>query len=95
MAAIRYTLAVELEDGTEWEVTGDQRDLSAWEIFDGWRPAAKQMAVRYMAWNASSRQNLTKLSWNKFHEVCVQVSDVDAGEVKELDPTQRDQPDES
>lgn len=95
MAAVTYALQVELEDGTTWDVTGDQRDLAAWEVFDGWKPGARQMAVRYMAWSASTRRKLTTRSWAEFNSLCVQVSDLDVGEVKALDPTQKDQPGES
>lgn len=90
MPATKSRLTVELEDGTTWDVTADQRDVAKFELQDFYAPDRIRTMVRFIAWNASQRQDLTKLGWPKFDQVCVDVSGA-ADEEPDVDPTQPDQ----
>lgn len=88
MAAIRFDFLVELEGGETYEVVADQRDVSRFELEDFYTPRKHTMA-RYLAWAASRRQGVTKLSWPEFNAQCVEVNDI-RPEAEPLDPGQPD-----
>lgn len=80
MASQQYPLHVEMEDGTEYDVTGDQRDVARWEIQTFGGPLVnaidkKTTFVRFLAWGAAQRQELTSLTWDMFDRQCVEVTD--------------------
>ena len=93
MPAIEFSFHVEMEDNKSWDVSADQRDLSRYETTDYFGEVQRTHTFyRYMAWSASHRKGLTNLPWDEFNEKCVQVTDVDEGKDKVLDPTQPGQP---
>jgi hypothetical protein len=75
VAAIRFSLQVELEGGGTYVVVADQRDVSRFEMTDFYTPR-KHTMLRYLAWAASVRQGMTGLSWEQFTAECVEVGDV-------------------
>jgi len=90
MGAMRFDLQVEMEDGETYAVTADQRDVARWEMSDLYSvPLRRLSMVRYLAWAASVRQKLTKLTWEKFQDRAVEVTDVKP-EAEPLDPGQPD-----
>lgn len=86
MPKLIHRLRAELEDGTDFEVSADQRDVAKWETQPFGTPL-NQVASRlftyqrFIAWSAAKRQGLTKLDWPKFDEQCVCV-DAIAGEAE-------------
>jgi hypothetical protein len=79
-----------MEDGTEFDVTADQRDIAHWEIQPFGCPFVNFISratafFRYVAWNAARRQGLTKLDWEKFDAQCVYVRDSDTEEDAEAE----------
>jgi hypothetical protein len=80
MAKMTYDLHVELDDGTEYDVRADQRDVAKWEMQPfgssffqvGFKPHA---FMRYVAWSGARRAEQTTLSWDQFDAQCVEVSD--------------------
>lgn len=93
MAITPIGLAVELEDGTTWEVSADQRDLAKWELQPFYDPARLTVRQRYMGYAASVRAGRTDLSWPKFDAACVEVRGADDDsddEPEEVDPTEPD-----
>lgn len=79
MSTLRFELSVEMDDGTKWEVVADQRDVARWEVQPfGW-PAGQikeqvSMAFfRFLAWSASTRQQFTTDTWEKFDGLCVEA----------------------
>jgi hypothetical protein len=94
MAGLTYHLSAELEGEEPYEITADQRDIAAWEL----EPFGCAVALsghkiysftRYLAWHASKRINKTKLSWQKWSDVCVNVTSLDLEEGDESgDPGQ-------
>jgi hypothetical protein len=80
---------VKMADGTELEVSSDQRDQAAAELLD-LPPGATISFVRGIVWSAMRRQGLTKLSWQEFGRECIEVADGPDGEGEQsLDPGQR------
>jgi hypothetical protein len=92
MAGIKYTMDVEMEDGTTYTVDADQRDVASWEM-QPFGTSGNDMGqrihlgMRFMAWNYLKRTKAIKLSWEKFNEECVEVHDAGAGE-ESVDPGQ-------
>jgi hypothetical protein len=92
MAALKYNLLVQLEGEPEpYPIVADQRDIAAWEL----EPFGCAVALsthkiysftRYLAWHASKRINKTKLSWQKWSDVCVDVTSADLEEDESGDP---------
>ena len=72
-----FEMLVRMDDGSEHEVVGDQRDLAKWEVqdFAGDRPV---LQVRFLAWSALSRHGVYRQPWERFNNVdCVEVVDRD------------------
>lgn len=76
-----HKLHVEMEDGTEFDVTADQRDSAKWEV----QPFGCSLGdvrsklftyQRFIAWSAAKRQGKTALTWDKFDEQSVAVDPV-------------------
>lgn len=88
MAAIRFDLQVEMEDGDTYRVVADQRDLSRFEQTDFYNPR-KHTLLRYLAWAAATRQGRITLDWVTFNAACVEVGDA-APEAEPLDPGRPD-----
>lgn len=97
MPSIKYPLTVEMEDGTDYKVTADQRDVAAWEL----QPSGTSgldlhsraySAFRFLAWHALNRQEaLPKGStWAKFNRECVEVGFDKTDTEGPVDPTQPD-----
>jgi len=86
MPAVQIRISVELEGEEPYAVTADQRDLARYEVWDGFAPERKHTTTRYIAWAASKRQGLTKLSWPAFDAQLIEANDRDE-EGAELDPT--------
>lgn len=80
MPAIRYHFQAEMEDGSQIEVTADQRDVARWEL-QPFGTAGTALttriysAMRYLAWAALARQKLTTLTWDQWDAQCVEVID--------------------
>lgn len=81
MASVRYSMEVEMEDGTTYTVDADQRDVAAWEM-QPFGTSGNDMgqrihlAMRFMAWHCLAKRHKTvKLTWEKFNEECVEVHD--------------------
>lgn len=87
---------VEMEDGTTTDVVADQRDICKWEAQDfgcPWEAIPSRtplLAMRWIAWSALTRRELTDLKWPDFDAQCVEVRDFEGtGEVqaRQADPT--------
>lgn len=91
MAVSRIPLHVEMEDGSEYDVVIDQRDVAKWELQSFYDDDRTTLRQRYVAYAASVRGKLTDLSWPKFNDACVEVID-GRGKAEDVDPTQPDQP---
>jgi hypothetical protein len=87
--AVLLPLTVELEDGTAWEVTADQRDGAKWEMQPFCADDRPTVRLRFLAFAASARMGRTSLSWPKFDAVCIAVSVTDR-EAEPVDPTPAD-----
>lgn len=85
MPRFEQTIAVEMEDGTSYEVVADQRDLARYEVQDFYNPSRLITAVRFLAYSASLRARKTELAWPKFNAACVSAGDPDG---EPVDPTQ-------
>jgi hypothetical protein len=90
MAITPIGLAVELEDGTTWQVSADQRDLAKWELQPFYDPARLTVRQRYMGYAASVRAGKTELSWTRFDAACIEVRGAGDDEPEEVDPTEPD-----
>jgi hypothetical protein len=88
MPAMQIRASVEMDGGEKWTVVADQRDVAKYEAQDFYDPGKRITMTRFIAWTASRRQGLTKLSWPAFDAVCVEASDPE-DEDTELDPTNR------
>lgn len=79
MAAMKFNLHVEMEDGATYDVVADQRDVGAWEIYSEGRDFSSHphSAMRYLAWSALTRKRLISGNdslWENFGGKCVEVS---------------------
>lgn len=91
---------VEMEDGTEYDVIVDQRDIGSWEeqpFGCSFRFAQDQKQVtflRYLAWHALRRTGEIdkKMGWATFKEQCIEAVDTQPEEEagKLPDPTTPD-----
>jgi hypothetical protein len=84
VATQRYPLHVELDGGKEWDIVADQRDVARWEIqpFGGAvleAPAKYNTFARFLAWSASTRNNITDLTWDAFDKAAIEVNEVEDG----------------
>lgn len=71
MSTIRIQLDCEMVDGTTFSVVTSTRDLAKLEAHTGTADAFEKAPIssmRYMAWTAATRQQLTALSWEEFDE---------------------------
>lgn len=90
---LKHKLEVTMDDGTEYTVFADQRDLAAWEATDV--TGGSHTAVRYWAWSCMKRNGQYAGTFQKFNEKdCMQVASVgdeeqaaEQGEGDSLDPT--------
>lgn len=84
MASVKYSMVVEMEDGTTSTVEADQRDVAAWEM-QPFGTSGNDMgqrihlAMRFMAWHCLKRTKQTKHAWDAFNEQCVEVHDAGGG----------------
>lgn len=72
-------LAVEMEDGTTFSVVADQRDIARWEVQPFGGPFSQfenkgMTGMRFLAWSAAFRQQLTTLKWEEFNDKCVEAT---------------------
>lgn len=79
MATMIFELDVEMEDGNFYQVTADQRDIAKWEVqpFGGPFTEFESRALtgmRFLAWSAMTRQQLTSLTWAEFDAECLEVA---------------------
>lgn len=101
MTAIQFHTRVEFEDGETVEVTADQRDLSAWEKYEGGGPfSAMHLTpvtfMRYVSWSAldraARREGRKRESFKDWDDRVVEVLDnaEGGGVVSAPDPTAPD-----
>lgn len=80
--SLRQTVKLELEDGSEVEVTYDGRDLRAWEGSTGKSALGEAMSLTmltWLGWAAAKRQGLLNGSFDSFDafdKVCASVQGV-------------------
>ena len=78
MPSLLFELYVEMEDGTTFSVVADQRDIARWEVqpfggpFSGFEDKG-MTGMRFLAWSAAFRQQLTTLKWEEFNDKCVEA----------------------
>jgi hypothetical protein len=84
MATMLFELDVEMDGQPPYTVVADQRDVARWEIQSfGW-PIVKMednvsmLFFRFLAWSASTRQQLTSEGWEPWSARCLEVMPVDA-----------------
>jgi hypothetical protein len=78
MAAITMDIVATLEDGNAITVTADQRDFARFEVQPfgcSFEDIGARMftALRYFAWSAASRQQLTRMTWQQWQDRCVEA----------------------
>lgn len=81
----QITYKVTMEDGTDYEVVSDQRDIAKWEVQPfgtSWSEAPTRLFTysRFRAWNASRRAKKTAETWDDWNELCVEVAAVEEAE---------------
>lgn len=82
LKSLKMELVAELESGQTIQVVADSRDFAKWEVQDFGGPI-EHMAdraltmMRFLAWSAARRQQLTVLSWSKWDEACITAEPVD------------------
>lgn len=92
---LKHRLEVTMDDGTEYVVFADQRDLAAWEASEV--QGGNHTAIRHWAWTAMKRNGQYAGSFQKFNEKdCLQAASIGdqagadgQGEGDGLDPTKR------
>lgn len=83
MAKMLFELDVEVEGLTPYRVIADQRDVARWEIQAfGWPISQMEERVsmgffRFLAWSASTRQQITLEPWEVWDAKCVETLPVD------------------
>lgn len=83
MPSLIMELSVEMEDGTRHTVVADQRDIARFEVQPFGFPVAQMEdrlsmgMLRFLAWSAMVRQQLTKLTWDAFSNQCVEALPLD------------------
>lgn len=81
MAKLTFNIEVEMEDGTAYRVTADQRDLVRWERHpDGGAVTAanRHTCQRFLAWSALQRTGETILKWPLWDARCVEALEKEA-----------------
>lgn len=75
-----------MEDGQEWEVQTDNRDICAYDIDrttkfsylpEKGHETSPLLWATYLAWHASKRTGLVQLTWQDFQKQCVSVEPMD------------------
>ena len=82
MPTMIFRLRVELDDGTTFDnVVADQRDLVRWERHPEGsaitNDAKVMQMLRFIAWSALQRQQLTDLKWPQFDRQLVESAELD------------------
>lgn len=83
MPSLIIELGVEMEDGSTYKVVADQRDIARFEVQPFGFPAAQMEEklsmgmLRFLAWSAMTRQQLTTLKWPEFDAKCVEAGPLD------------------
>jgi hypothetical protein len=85
VSTLRFELQCELDDGSTWVVVTDQRDMARWEVQPFGGPSTRieekaMVAMRFLAWSASTRQRLTTLPWEEFDAELVEAFPLDEKE---------------
>ena len=89
-------MAVLLEDGQEWEVQADNRDIVAYDtdrvtklsyLPERGHETAPLLWATYLAWHASTRTGRSQLTWQQWQKECVSVEPLKGVSV---DPTRPD-----
>lgn len=93
MLSMIFNFSVTLEDGREFDVKADQRDVSKWELEPfglSFAESLDQRTVsfaRYLAWSASRREGSHKLTWQAWADKAVEVRRLDSAEGEDaVDP---------
>lgn len=80
--AVKYDFVVEMEDGTTYDVTVDQRDIARFEVqpFAGNPASMMHTFYRFTAFSALDRAGALKngkanMGWEAFNKQCVEVRD--------------------
>jgi hypothetical protein len=78
-----FELTVEMDGGETFQVVADQRDIARWEVqpfgwpfapdAEGRMPAMSMTMFRFLGWSASTRRQLTKLTWEQFGAQCIEA----------------------
>jgi hypothetical protein len=82
--AIKLEIAVEMEDGTTYTATADQRDIMRYEIqpFAGPIETHGHTFTRFVAFSALDRvgalkgKNNKAMGWEAFNAACIEARDV-------------------
>jgi hypothetical protein len=90
MSKLLFEFAVEMDDGETFQVVADQRDVARFEVQPFGFPFGTEVeknlgmgTMRFLAWSAAYRQQLTKLEWSAFDAQCVEAMPPDEDEVAE------------
>jgi hypothetical protein len=79
MPKLIFEVGVEMDGAAEpYSVVADQRDIARWEIQPFGCPVDQVesrmlLFLRYLAWSASRRQQLTDLDWPTFDDQCAEA----------------------
>lgn len=79
MAKLLFELEVEMEGQPPYMVVADQRDVARWEVQTfGWpiikiEDEASMIFFRFLAWAASTRQQLTTEGWEAWSAKCIEA----------------------
>jgi hypothetical protein len=99
VSRLQFELVVEMDDGETFQVVADQRDVARFEVQPFGFPFGTQIeqnlgmsTMRYLAWSAAQRQQLTKLDWPAFNDACVEVLPPDDEESAPADADHPGQP---
>ena len=96
MASMQFDLDVELEDGSTYTVTADQRDIAKFEMSkDGYafnlaEERGMMPIFRFIAWNALRRTGQTTLGWAAFDDVLIEAMPTDEEDPTGVGPTNAD-----
>lgn len=89
MASMMWELRVEMDGGGEFVVVADQRDAAKWEVQPfGW-PLTQIVEkggvtfFRFVGWSAATRAGKTALTWDKFGDACVSVTNITGDDEEE------------
>jgi len=91
---LKHRLEVTMDDGTEYVVFADQRDLAAWEGSEV--QGGEHTMIRHWAWSSMRRNGQYTGTFQRFTEKdCVQAASIaeekpaEPGEGDSLDPTKQ------